>query len=246
MAGSAQHSNFKLVLICFEHMQRAGLKPDDVTVVALLSACCHLGLVDKGCYHFNLLREHCIEPTLDHYNCVVDLLGRAGLLHEAEDILQIMPFQDNIVGWTTLLSHCKTYGSLEQGRRCFEHVVALDDNYSAVYVLMSGIYAHAGMWEDADKLEELRKSVSAWKKPGKAFVEVGSNIYNFTIGDSHHSEGDDIYAKLSRLRWQMEHGGYTPRLDLVLNSMSDDGEFLQETDDSFLPISTLEKRTSLL
>ena len=215
IAGCAEHSDFASALQYYEHMRREGMKPDDVTFTSLLSACSHLGLVLEGCYHFNSLRpNHGIEPTIDHYNGVVDLLGRAGHLNEAIDILHMMPFQENIIGWTTLLDHCKTHGDLEQGERCFHSVLSIDQNNCAAYVIMSRIYAYVGRWEDAKRLEDLRLSSTSWKKPGQAFLEIDNNVYDFVVGDKNNMEQyHDMYAKLDRLRMYMEENGYRPLMD---------------------------------
>ena len=215
IAACAEHSDFASALQYYEHMRREGMKPDDVTFTSLLSACSHLGLVLEGCYHFNSLRpNHGIEPTIDHYNGVVDLLGRAGHLNEAIDMLHMMPFQENVIGWTTLLDHCKTHGDLEQGERCFHCVLSIDQNNCAAYVLMSRIYAYAGRWEDAKRLEDVRLSSTSWKKPGQAFLEIDNNVYDFVVGDKNNIEQyRDMYAKLDRLRMYMEENGYRPLMD---------------------------------
>lgn len=223
IAGHAEHSDFMSALEYYENMRREGSKPDDATFASLLSACSHLGMVAEGCSHFNALRtDHGIEPTLDHYNCMVDLFGRAGHLDEAADILHIMPFQDNVVGYTTILNHCKTHGDLEQGHQCFDNAVSIDQSGCSAYVLMSRMYAHCGRWEDADRLEGLRLSTTAWKKPGQAFLEIDSIIYDFVVGVKDNPQYDDIYAKLNRLRMHMEEKGYNPLADVTPQSSFDD------------------------
>eukprot|EP00250_Pteridium_aquilinum_P006258 c16214_g1_i1 orf=564-2759(+) len=223
IAGYAEDGDFLSAFEFYEHMRREGLKPDDATFACLLSACSHLGEVAEGCLHFNALRtDHGIEPTLDHYNSMVDLFGRAGHLDEAADILHIMPFQANVVGWTTLLNHCKTHGDLGQGHQCFGNAVSIDQSNRSAYVLMSRLYAHGGQLEDADKLEGLRLSTSAWKRPGQAFLEVGSSIYDFVVGDTDNPQCEDIYAKLNRLRMHMEDNGYNPLADVAPQLTFDD------------------------
>ena len=127
IGGCAQHNDFNFALQCFEEMQVEGLKPNDITFVCLLSASSHAGLVHEGFGHFKLLKEDLgLAPSLDHHNCMVSLLSHAGRINDAEDLLQTMPFGPNVVGWMSLLSHCKSHGNVEQGWRCFDQVVAME------------------------------------------------------------------------------------------------------------------------
>lgn len=222
IAGFAQHSNYKLASQFFEDMQQEGLSPNEVTFLSLLSACNHVGEVDEGCQHFRSMRkDHGIMPALEHYYSMVDLLGQAGHSDEAEDLLESIPFQQNIVGWTSLLGSCKAHGNVYLGRRCFEHVVRIDPGYATGYLLMSDIYAQAGMWQDAEKVEELRRSANAWKKPAKAFIEVDNEVHGFIVDDKTHPQSDDIYAKLRSLSVQIRDQGYMPHTDLVLSAASE-------------------------
>jgi pentatricopeptide repeat protein len=215
IAGCAELGDFASAVQYYEDMQSKGVKPDDATFTSLLSASCHLGLVSEGCYHFNLLQvDNDMEPTIDHYNGVTDLLGRAGHLEEAGDLLHMMPFRENLVGWLTLLGHCQTHGDLEQGERCFRSVISADPNNGSAYVLMSRIYTRAGRQEDARRLENIRLSSTAWKKPGQAFVEVNNEVHDFVAGDKDNVERyRDVYRKLDRLRMRMEEDGYTPLME---------------------------------
>lgn len=165
------------------------------------------------------MREvHDIAPLHEHYNCMIDLLGRAGSLTEAIDLLQTMPFYHNCEGWRSLLSHCATHGEMELGKRCFENLLSMDVRDSAAYVLMSNIYAHAGMWEDAHQIEDLRIRANAEKKPGRAFIEVYNKVHDFVVGDRSHPCSDSIYAKLRNLYERMKEGGYMVHSLLQLSS----------------------------
>lgn len=204
-------------------MQQAGVKPNDVTYLCLLSACSRVGLVDEGYLHFKSMRDdYGIVPTLEHFNSMVDLLGRAGHLYEAEELLEIIPFPPDAAGWTSLLSACKTHACVDLGRQCFNRMVTMGYGNAAGYVLMSNLYIQAGMWEDAEKLEELRRCANAWKKPAKAFIEVDNVVHDFLVGDKSHPQMDDIYAKLKTLSLQMRDEGYKPCLDLVVDSIPDE------------------------
>lgn len=126
-----------------------------------------------------------------------------------------MPFGPNVVGWMSLLSHCKSHGNVEQGWRCFDQVVAMETRKSAGYVLMSQLYAHAGLNKNAESLEDLRISANAWKKPANALIEIDSKVHHFDLGGQSHPDNHDIHAKLKRISVHMKEGGYMPQLDLV-------------------------------
>lgn len=214
MSSYTQKSNYKLVLQIFKDMQHQGIKPDGVAFACLLSACCHLGEVKGGFGYFNSMREdYGITPTLEHCNCLVDLLGRAGHLNETRHMLESMPFQLNSVGWLSLLGHCKTHGNVELGRKCLDNIAATDEEYATGLVLLSNIYDHIGMWGDADSIEDLRKRTNVLKKPGKAFIEVASKVHAFTVADESHQHSDDIYGKEKRLFTLAEEEGYMPCLE---------------------------------
>lgn len=217
VTGYAFCADYRLSLQYLEDMQREGLTPDCTTFSSILSACCHTGSVDEGLQWFKAMRKtYRMIPGFEHYNCLVDLLGRAGHLIEAEEVLKTMPFGSNIVGWMTLLSNSKSYASVDTAKRCFGHVTKLDDRYGSGYVLMSSIYAAVDMWEDAGKVQGLRKSTMAWKMPGKAFIEVDNILHVVIAGDKSYVSSVAISAKLRRLNIQSKKEGYVPVLGLFL------------------------------
>ncbi|KAJ7534645.1 hypothetical protein O6H91_13G104100 [Diphasiastrum complanatum] len=148
IAGYAQQGLGEESLTLLEQMQREGLKADEVTYGSVLSACSHSGLVDKGCQVFDsMCKDHGIIPTIEHYVCMVDLLGRAGCLAEAENFISKMSVPPNFLVWMTLLGAAKNHGHVEIGRHAFGCAVKLEPENAAPYVLLSNIYAAAG-WRD--------------------------------------------------------------------------------------------------
>lgn len=220
IAAYSLHNETKLSLNCFESMQREGLKPDGATFATLLSACSHMGLMNEGYQWFKSMKDnHGVTPTLEHFNCLVDLLGRAGHLTEAEGLLKAMLPESDVVGWIALLSSCKTYGNVELGRHCFYQVVEMDDTCGSGFVLMSNIFADANFWDDASKIQALRKSSVAWRKPGMAFVGADGKLFKFTVGEKSHSAA--IYDKLKRLTLQFKQLGWVPVVNLILEPVAD-------------------------
>ncbi|MCO5600321.1 hypothetical protein L7F22_054431 [Adiantum nelumboides] len=217
IAGHAQHNDFQSALEYFQGLEREGLKPNNVTFVSLLAACSHKGMLDEACQQLIGMKDnHGILPTVDHCNCMVDLLARAGRLRQAEELLGSLPFKSNLTGWTSLLTHCRIHSKVELGRRCFERMVAIDKTFSSSYVLMSNIYADAGMWEEVEALKKQRIIARAWKKPGKSFIEVDDRVHNFSVGDKAHPRIMDIYKKLRRLAAEMKDKGCLPQTHAML------------------------------
>ncbi|KAI5058767.1 hypothetical protein GOP47_0026937 [Adiantum capillus-veneris] len=144
--GYAQEKNYSLALKYYQDMQEEGWKPDNVTLVSILSACSRENLLSEGCEHFEAMRNKKITPSEDHFNCMVDLLGNAGHLKEAVDLLRCTPCGFDTIGWTSLLSHCNAHHDVGVGRHCFDNVVALDDKKAGAYVLMHNLYESMTMW----------------------------------------------------------------------------------------------------
>lgn len=153
-AAHAQNGQDKDILYLFDQMQQGGVVPDEVTFVSILSACSRAGLIDDCCHYFeSMSTDHGITPTVDHYNCMVDLLGRAGQLHEAEDLITNMPCEHTAVSWMTLLSACRKEGDIERGERAAKHVFELDPVAAAPYVVLSNIFATAYKENGAIEME---------------------------------------------------------------------------------------------
>lgn len=206
IAAHALHAEVEISLAFFEGMQREGVKPDVATFAILLSACSRMGLLNEIHLFFsNMNAMYKVSPTLEHLNCLVDILGRAGQLSEAENILKALPMHMDSVGWIALLNNCNTYSNVELGRHCFDRVCSVDASLGSAFVIMSNILANAGCWDDLGKVQALRKSSAAWKKPGMAFIEVKDKLMKFTVGESFHSAA--IYEKTRRLSIQLKYFG---------------------------------------
>lgn len=212
ISGYAHHGDYTSALQHFDNMQHEGFKPDEVTFLCLLSACSHLGFVEECYRHLKLMTENrATIPMAEHYRCFADMLGRAGCLNEAEDLVLTNPFVGpEIMAWKSLLSHCRTHGNMELGKQCFGHVVHINCQDAAGYVLMSSIYSDAGSLKDALNLEALRKDADAKKMPGKAFIGVDKEVHNFIVGDKNHPQYKDIHIKIKVLNAQLKEDGYVP------------------------------------
>lgn len=146
----------------FEEMRRQGFKPDAVTLTGVLTACSHAGLTEHGLRYYDLMTtEYGVAARMEHYGCVVDLLGRAGRLDEAMHVVETMPMRPNEVVLGALLAGCRTHGNLDMAEQMMQHLFELDPQGDANYVLLSNIYAAVGKWDGAGKVRSLMKARGA-------------------------------------------------------------------------------------
>ncbi|KAH9305503.1 hypothetical protein KI387_009907, partial [Taxus chinensis] len=194
------HGHGKDAATLFFQMQQEGTQPDHITFVSVLSACSHAGMVNEGVQYFDvMIQDYCITPTVEHYACLVDLLGRAGHLHEAQDVIEQMPLQPNESVWGALLSACRVYGNTELGECAAKQLFTLAPEKSGYYVLLSNIYAEAGRWDDASTIRKLMSERGLKKEPGCSVIELKNRVHSFLVGDRSHPQSDEIYAMLDSL-----------------------------------------------
>lgn len=145
ITGYAQIGEVSNVFHTFDRMIREGVKPDVLTFRIILNACSHTGLLDMAQVYFSALSSYYdFIPTLHHYNCIIDLLGRAGHIDKAVTIMENMPLHPGVVMWHTVLGACRQWDDVELGKHAFKHAVHLDEEDAGAFVCMSNIYAGAG------------------------------------------------------------------------------------------------------
>eukprot|EP00268_Persea_americana_P004926 TRINITY_DN11622_c0_g2_i4.p1 TRINITY_DN11622_c0_g2~~TRINITY_DN11622_c0_g2_i4.p1 ORF type:complete len:608 (+),score=101.42 TRINITY_DN11622_c0_g2_i4:232-2055(+) len=218
LGGLAMHGHGKEALNHFTQMVKIGIRPNEVTFLAILSACCHSGLVEEGHRYFDhMTRVYNLAPKIEHYGCMVDLLGRAGLLDEAQDLIRAMPMEPDVLIWGAMLSACKAHGDVKLSQQILRNLLELQSHDSGVYVLLSNIYATNDRWEDATRLRSLMKVKGIRKAPGSSVVEVNGQTHEFLAGDSDHSQLGEIHLMLNTLmkpanleRYASEDSGKLP------------------------------------
>ncbi|XP_062221868.1 pentatricopeptide repeat-containing protein At1g05750, chloroplastic [Phragmites australis] len=198
----------------FEVMRREGFKPDAVTLTGVLTACSHAGLTEQGLRYYGLMTtEYGVAARMEHYGCVVDLLGRAGRLDEAMRVVKAMPMRPNEVVLGALLAGCRMHGDVDMAEQLMQHLLELDPGGDANYVLLSNIYAAVGKWDGAGKVRSLMKARGVKKRPGYSAVEIDGDVHEFVSGDRSHPQAGEIGQMLGLLRYEMaryghdEHGG---------------------------------------
>ncbi|KAF8401924.1 hypothetical protein HHK36_012875 [Tetracentron sinense] len=193
-------------LSLFSKMQQSKAKPDRITFLAVLSTCSHAGLVDEGCYYFNQMTDaYGIKPTLEHYSCLIDLLGRAGRLREAYAILQNTPTLKADVGLlSTLFSACNIHRDLELGEEIASLLIEKDPEDPSTYIILSNMYASVRKWEEVGKVRLKMKELGLKKNPGCSWIEVDKRINPFFVGDKSNPRAEMIYECLANLIKHME------------------------------------------
>ncbi|MQL86327.1 hypothetical protein Taro_018847 [Colocasia esculenta] len=183
--GLASNGRGKEALDLFSSMLEAKTQPNEVTFIALLSACGHAGLVDEGRRIFaSMDRDYGVKPKIDHYGCMADILGRAGLLCEAHQFIKSMPIEPNAIVWRALLASCKVHKNVEVGEESLKQIVRLGASHSGDYILMSNIYASMGRVEDALRIRAQIRERGTEKIPGCSLIEVGGVVHEFFADDS--------------------------------------------------------------
>ncbi|XP_058077691.1 putative pentatricopeptide repeat-containing protein At3g47840 [Magnolia sinica] len=220
--GYAEHGNSNEAINLFEKMPTVGLRPDYVTFIGVLTACSHAGLVDLGFHYFELMsKQHRINPGKEHYGCMVDLLGRAGRLTDAELMIMSMPFKPDDVVWSTLLRACRVHGNVDCGKRMAEHILKLEPNCAGTHITLSNIYAARGRWRDAADVRKLMKSKGVKKEPGWSWIKVKDSVTAFVSGDRSHPQGNEIYTMLDLVASRARMAGYVPDLTSLLYDLGD-------------------------
>ncbi|XP_057818267.2 pentatricopeptide repeat-containing protein At2g27610 isoform X2 [Cryptomeria japonica] len=223
IAGYGMHGYGKDAFELFSQMQLSGLMPDYVTFIGVLSACSYAGLVHEGWQYFDSMnRDYCITPRMEHYACMVELLGRLGRLYEALDFIKMMPIKPEAKVWRTLLSACRKHHNIQLGKRAAQCLIELEPQNVVYYELLLNIYAAAGRWDDVVKVRKLQKDRGLEKSPGYSWIEIKNRVHAFVVGDKSHPQTDKIYAQLKSLVGHMKAVGYVPDTSFVLHDVEEE------------------------
>nr|AYM01021.1 pentatricopeptide repeat protein [Salvia miltiorrhiza] len=184
---------------------------------------CHTGLIDKGKHYFySMSQDHGIVPNIWHYTCLIDLLGRAGRLDEAQTLMKSMSFEPNAATWGTLLGACRIHGNIELGEKSPKMLFYLEPWNSSMYVRLSNLYAASGRWEDVKKTRSRMKGKGLCIRTGYSWVEVLNKIHKFSVGDFTHPDSESICAFLDELDLRMKEDVYVPATKSVLRDVEEE------------------------
>ncbi|KAK2433015.1 pentatricopeptide repeat-containing protein, mitochondrial [Trifolium repens] len=205
ICGLALHGNAQDAISYFSKMIHVGIMPDEITFLGVLSACCHGGLVEEGRkYFFEMRSKFNLSPKLKHYSCMVDLLGRAGHLEEAEELIKNMPMPVDAAVLGALFFACRVHGNVLIGERTAFKLLEIDPQDSGNYVLLAGMYSAAKMWKEARSARIIMKERGVEKTPGCSSVEINGIVHEFMVRDASHPQSEWIYECLVSLTKQLE------------------------------------------
>lgn len=236
--GYGTHGFGKEAVELFNEMCKGDIYPNDVTFLCIISACSHSGLVREGRRYFTMMKEeYGLQPSMDHYGAMVDLLGRAGQLEEAWEFIQKMPVEPGINVYGAILGACKIHKNVDLGEKAADKLFELEPDDGGYHVLLANIYAIASMWQKVAKVRTLMEKKGIQKTPGCSSVDLKNEVHTFYSGSTSHPQSEKIYAYLGKLIDRIKAAGYTPDTSSIHDVEDDIREQLLNTHSEKLAIS---------
>ncbi|XP_068646727.1 pentatricopeptide repeat-containing protein At1g20230 [Aristolochia californica] len=222
IGGYSMHGKAKEAIHMFNLMQESGQKPDRISFTCVLSACSQSGLIKEGRGYFHsMFHEHGITVRMEHYACMVNLLGRVGRLEDAYKMITQMPAEPDACVWGALLSSCRIHGNTILGETAAEELFRLEPRNAGNYVLLSNIYASKRMWDGVNRVRERMKHIGLKKDPGCSWIELKNKVHTLLAGDKSHPQMTQILERLKRLSLEMHKSGYFPDTHFVLQDVEE-------------------------
>lgn len=224
ITGYAQHGLGEEALGIFDDLRLARMAPDGITYIGVLTACSYTGKVKEGREIFNSMgMNSSIRLGAAHYSCMVDLLGRAGLVDEALDLINNMPVEPDAIIWGALMGACRMHKNAEIAEVAAKKLLELEPGSAGPYVLLSHIYTSTGRWEDASDMRKFISSRNLNKSPGCSWIEYNKMVHLFTSGDVlSHPEHAIILNMLEELDGLLMESGYSADGSFVLHDVDEE------------------------
>lgn len=203
--GFAINGRGKESLDLFLEMQRANFKPNDITMLGVLSACNHGGLVEEGKKWFKAMEDFKLIPQIEHYGCMIDLLGRAGFMEEAEELIKSMPYKANEIILSSSIFACGCSKDVTRAKKVLSEAMEIDPQNDGNYVAMRNLYATERRWNDADEIKGLMRKNGANKEVGCSVIEVDGIVREFVAGNKLHPHWGGMHLALEQL-WRHMKG----------------------------------------
>lgn len=224
ITGLSSNGYGKEAIEAFTEMLKLGIEPHEQTFTGVLSACSHSGMVDEGWKLFiSMTKDFGIVPNVHHYGCMVDLLGRAGLLDQAYNLVLAMRVTPDAKIWRTLLGACKIHGHVTLGECVIEHLIELKALEAGDYVLLLNIYSSVGDWEKALEVRKLMKDKAIQTTPGCSTIELRGEVHEFIADDISHRRRKEIYNMLDEILKQLKIAGYVPEITSEMHNVGERG-----------------------
>lgn len=209
ISAHAAHGDAKAALDLFEQMLNNGTQPDPVTFTSVLAACAHSGVVDEAWNNFDaMLVKYKIQPSVEHYACMVGVLSKAGKLSEAVEFISKMPIEPSAKVWGALLNGASVSGDVELGMFVCDRLFEIEPENTGNYIIMANLFSRAGRWEEAEKVREKMRSLGLKKIPGSSWIETSGGLQSFIAKDVSNERTEEIYGMLDRLLTFMREEGY--------------------------------------
>lgn len=223
ISGYAQNGQDAEALELFERMLKEEMKPDNVTFVAVLSACAHSNLVQDGQNYFDSIScRHGSVPTVDHYACMINMYGRSGQVEKAVEVVKSMPHKPNHLIWSALLTVCSMNGDVANAEISANHLFKQEPHNAAPYIMLSNLYAAHGRWKEMASLRSAMKTKEVKKFAAYSWTEVDNKVYKFIAEDRSHPETEKMYEELKLLIEKVQAAGFAPNANLVLHDVGKD------------------------
>ncbi|CAD5196531.1 unnamed protein product [Musa acuminata subsp. malaccensis] len=207
--GLAMNGYGEETISLFMEMEKVGVRPNNVTFIGVLRACSHSGLVEEGKQFFSCMEhDYGLVPKVEHYGCMVDLLGRAGHLVEAHELIRRMPNEPNVIIWGALLAACKVHKNPKLGELAAKELLKLEPHSSGYNILLSNIYAIDRRWSEVAEVRKSMKDTGIKKMPGMTAIEVNGVVHEFVMGDASHPQSKKIQAMLSEMQEKLKRAGH--------------------------------------
>ncbi|CAL9004728.1 unnamed protein product [Prunus brigantina] len=228
----------KAAVDLFNEMEKGTIKPNDITFLCVISACSHSGLVEEGLQYFASMKEdYGLDPAMDHYGAMVDLLGRAGRLSEAWDFIQKMPMEPGITVFGAMLGACRIHKNVELGERAADKIFELNPVEGGYHVLLANIYSTASLWDKVAKVRKMMEKKGLQKTPGCSLVDLRNEVHTFYSGSTSHPQSKRIYTFLETLGDEIKAAGYVPDTNSIHDVEADVKEQLLNSHSEKLAIA---------
>ncbi|KAJ8771348.1 hypothetical protein K2173_026525 [Erythroxylum novogranatense] len=221
--GCGLHGQGREAVLLFERMVNEKIKPNEISLLGILTACSHAGLVEEGCKYFGLMQNSFgIKPGVEHYTCMVDLYGRAGRLKEITKFINENCISHLTVIWTSFLSSCRLHKSVELGKWVSERLFQLKPFDAGSYVLASNLFASGHDWREAAKIRSLMQQQRVKKIPGQSWIQLKNQVHIFVNGDRSHPQDSEIYLYLEKFIGRLKEIGYSSDVKQVMQDVEEE------------------------
>ncbi|GMN42227.1 hypothetical protein TIFTF001_011440 [Ficus carica] len=225
IAGYGNHGRGDAAIEMFEKMLKEGMVPNHVTFLAVLSACSYSGLSERGWEIFeSMRRDHKIKPRAMHYACMIELLGREGLLDEAYSLIRTAPFKPTANMWAALLTACRIHEDLELGQLAAEKLYGMEPEKLSNYIVLLNIYNSSGKLKEAAAVVHTLRRKGLRMLPVCSWIEVKKQARVFYSGDKTHAETKEIYRKVDEFMTEISKHGYVPEQKSLLPDVDEHEE----------------------